>query len=511
MKFVSVLLPLMVCTAFAPAFADVAPASEPASADVPAPTLSLSNDVVALFTPQPPNPRRAYQLLTYNEDWRWLAQPHADHDLFDPIKYIPLAPDLSLSLGGSARFRFEDKFNPGFGATNRANPTPNDDYELYRTLFHADLRYGNFARAYVEGVAAFIDGYRRNPPPTPVPSDDADVHQAFVDISPFHQADSGFDLTLRAGRQELIFDKQKLVGNLDWGNARRSFDGVSLLGQVDGFTYDLFWTRPVIVDAKHFDSTDEETNFSGLHIDHSLFSKDHHVAAFVYYLNRARDTVTKLTNTEFNADGKKGDTDRVTIGSRFWGALGDFDYDAEGGVQVGRASGEDILAGYASLEAGYNFSNVMYKPRIALGYDYASGDHSPTDGKAGTFDQLFPTGHFWFGYLDLVGRQNIDAGKVTFTVNPTRDMKVWLDLHTFYLADSRDALYNAGGTAYRRSITGSAGSHVGDELDLTGSYQLGRHTTFLLGYCLFMPGEFIENTGKSQTPQMVYTSVEFKF
>lgn len=473
----------------------------------------VPNDLVALVTPQPPNPQRAYQPLRFDEDWRFLKAPK-DHDLFDPIKYIPLAGgDLSISFGGSVRARYEYKVNPGFGATSSTAPTKNDDYFLERAYIHTDIRYLTYARLFVEGDFTYIDGNRRVPAPTPFPSDDADLHQAFLDLSPFNLKNDGYGMTLRFGRQELLFDKQKLVGPLDWANTRRSWDGFAALFQWEQYKAQIFWVRPVQVYPKWFNTTDEETNFAGVHVTHPLINKDNNFSVFTYYLNRNRDTKATFTGgaTEFNPDLVAGNTDRVTVGGHIWGKLpANFDYDAEGGMQFGQLAGNDIYAGYFSGELGYTFADVWAKPRLSLGYDYASGDNH-RDGKSGTFDQLFPTGHLYFGYLDFVGRQNINAGNFTVAITPTPELKLWASWHMFCLADSNDALYNAGGAALRFNSAGTAGTYVGNELDLTGSYQLGRHTTLLFGYGVFFPGDFIQNTGPSETAHMFYSSVEFKF
>jgi hypothetical protein len=470
--------------------------------------------LVALVTPQPANPQRDYKPLRFDEDWRWLKNGSKDPDLFDPIKYVPLqTPDLTLSFGGSARLRYEYKINPGFGATNATNPTRNDDYFLSRAYVHADVRYLTLARVFVEGDFAYIDGNRRNPPPTPNPSDDGDLHQAFLDVSPLDLKKDGFGLTLRAGRQELLFDKHRLVGTLDWANVRRTYDGAAVLLAFEKYKATLFWVRPVPIDAEHFNSTDEETNFAGAHLAHPLFTPDHNFSVFTYYLNRSRDTRRTFTagSAEFNPDLRAGNTDRVTVGGRAWGKFGTaFDYDLEGGVQVGRYTDNDVFAGYVSTEVGYTFADVWAKPRISVGYDYASGDDK-RDGRSNTFDQLFPTGHMYLGYLDFVGRQNINAGNVSLAITPTPELKLWTSWHTFCLADSNDALYNASGQALRFSSAGTAGTYVGNELDVTGTYQLGRHTTLLVGYGIFFPGDFIQNTGRSETAQMVYSSIEFKF
>jgi hypothetical protein len=67
-------------------------------------------------------------------------------------------------------------------------------------------------------------------------------------------------------------------------------------------------------------------------------------------------------------------------------------------------------------------------PTVWLYYDYASGSQNvfPSAvpiGGAGpqgphTFNQLFPFGHYYFGWLDLVGRQNIHDFESMWTIYP---------------------------------------------------------------------------------------------
>jgi hypothetical protein len=484
-----------------------AAAAAPALAETNLSLMPTGDDLVALVLPQPADPRRNYLPLPADEDWRWLKNAK-DHDLFDPIKSIPLGggdgSDLSLSIGGSMRVRYENKINAAFGGTTQTAPTKDDDYFLERAYIHADIRYLSYVRLFVEGEFAYLDGNQRFPAPTPFPSDDNDLHQVFIDISPFNYAKDGFGFTLRLGRQELLFDKQKLVGPLDWANTRRTWDGGSAMFQWEQFKAELFWVRPVVVNPKWLDTTDGDTNFIGTYLTHPLFNKDNNFSLFTYYLNRSRNTKSTFSPgaTEFNPDLRAGDTDRVTIGGRVWGkwdvtSSGFVDYDAEGGAQVGRLAQNDILAGYFSGELGYTFSNVWGKPRISGGFDYASGDNG-RDHQSNTFDQLFPTGHMYLGYLDFIGRQNIIAENITLAVNPTPQLKLWTSWHYFCLASANDALYNAAGAALRFNSAGTAGTTVGNELDVTASYQLGRHTTIIAGYGVFFPGDFIQNTGKSE-------------
>ena len=169
----------------------------------------------------------------------------------------------------------------------------------------------SFVRLFVEGDFAYLDGNQLARPPRPSPSMTLISIRRFIDISPFNYAKDGFGFTLRLGRQELLFDKQKLVGPLDWANTRRTWDGGSAMFQWEQFKAELFWVRPVVVSPKLLDAADGETNFAGAYLTHPLFDKDNNFSLFTYYLNRSRNTKSTFSagETEFNPDLQAGDTD----------------------------------------------------------------------------------------------------------------------------------------------------------------------------------------------------------
>src|SRR5712692_7363695 len=83
--------------------------------------------------------------------------------------------------------------------------------------------------------------------------------------------------------------------------------------------------------------------------------------------------------------------------------------------------------------------------------------------------------------------------------------------HIFRLDASRDALYNAGGTAIRKDPTGKAGTDVGDEIDLTTNFHLSQHQDILLGYSKLFSGSFIKRTGPGVSPEFFYAQYCFKW
>src|SRR5262249_18285553 len=103
-------------------------------------------------------------------------------------------------------------------------------------------------------------------------------------------------------------------------------------------------------------------------------------------------------------------TDFGTFGTRIKGdakKLNGFEYDGEFAFQTGEVRGLDLTAFESHVGVGYNWFNVWGSPRLYAEYNYATGDSDPTDGKIETFQNLFPTNHKFYGYMDLFSWQNL--------------------------------------------------------------------------------------------------------
>jgi hypothetical protein len=86
----------------------------------------------------------------------------------------------------------------------------------------------------------------------------------------------------------------------------------------------------------------------------------------------------------------------------------------------------------------------------------------------------------------------------------TKPVKNWtatLEYNDLHLANAVDALYNTAGAAIARSATGTAGTHVGQELDLTGTWTVSPSFVATGGVGHLFPGSFLKKT----TPGSGYT------
>ncbi len=464
-------------------------------------------------------PRPTFQALRQNEDWSTLTGKDltSTGDVFDRLKYVPLSDNGSVwaGFGGQVRERYEiwNNFNFGAAAPGGAAFRPHDDAMLLsRLMFYGDLHIGQNFRVFAEGKSALATqrdllGGNRN-----VERDELDLQNGFGDfIIPF--GDARESLTLRGGRQELLFGKQRLVSPLDWTNTRRTFDGFSGIAKLGDWTVTGFWTRPVIIEKYEFNQPGNDQEFYGLYAAGKIPTTS--IGLDIYWLGLNKQTVTlggtapAPAPTQFN--GTAGDEARQTVGGRLWGKIEKtaFDYELEGAYQFGEVGSGDISAYMCTGQLGYNLADFTTAPRLFINLDYASGDKS-TGGDVQTFNQLFPLGHAYFGWIDEIGRQNVIDFSTGLTLKPSKGLSVELQGHLFWRAESADGVYNAAGALVRNPGVGNS-LEIGQEFDLLVKHQLDRHTELSIGYSHFFAGDFIEQTGAHQDIDFIYMAVQYTF
>ena len=127
-----------------------------------------------------------------------------------------------------------------------------------------------------------------------------------------------------------------------------------------------------------------------------------------------------------------------------------FDYIAEGIVQRGTYSSDNVSAHAYTGVLGWTVPGPSWMPRVSVEYDYASGDPTQKDGSRNTFDQFYPSNHNYYGMIDQFGWKNIKDFRTGFDCMVARKLKIRADYNDFNLATVQDSLYNSSG--------GSAGS-----------------------------------------------------
>lgn len=433
----------------------------------------------------------------FDFDFRYLEQPGHDKDFFDPVKRIHLGSDWLLSFGGSFWYRYMHETDSRLNAAGI-----NNDYHLLRTRLHADLWYQDQFRLFAEMLDARALGL--DLPALAIDKNHTDMLNLFADVKLGQFMDG--PAYLRVGRQELLYGSQRLISTLDWANTRQTFQGVKTFWQTPAFNLDAFWVRPMVTELNQFDNWDKDRNFVGLWGTYKAIPGQ---VLDLYYLSLIDNRIVSPANiTQGNV--LQGDSVLHTIGARWVGDYERILYELEGMYQFGKRSHLDISAFSIASGVGYQLPLPM-NPQFWLRYDFASGDKNHRDGRSNTFNQLFPFGHYYFGYIDQIGRQNIHDFNAQFTLHPQPWVTFLGQYHRFYLANKRDYLYNAAGAGTIRDITGQSGSHVGDEIDFTINFHLSRHQDVLLGYSKLFTGEFLKNTRPGVSPDLFYAQYNFRF
>lgn len=439
--------------------------------------------------------RPPFKLFRYDEDYSFLADASQRTEPLDALKYIPLDDDedVTLSIGGEARSRYEYHSDPAFGLRGSGH----DDFFLQRLLLHTDLRAGDreafHARGFVQLVSGLVAGEEFAKPGNQ--DNLLDLQQGFGEVifgdnraEALKAGRTAF--SLRAGRQEMGFGSYRLVTTRDPTNSRLAFDGIRSTLNVQQVTIDAFLTRPVDHKIGLFnDGEDDNTTFWGVYSTVPL-RPDRSLVVDVYYLGLNREA------TRF-ASGI-GDELRHSLGTRLGGRAHGWDHDTELVFQFGTfdqpTDSQDILAWTVASNTGYTWERAAWKPRAGVKLNVASGDEDPDDDRLGTFNPLFPRNNY-FSDANLLAPYNFFDIHPTLTVRPTAALTVTLGWDAFFRFSTDDAVFSPTGIVI--PATASEERFVGSTLSLFTEYAINRHLTLSFSYAHFFRGDVVEDAGGS--------------
>lgn len=420
-------------------------------------------------------------------------------------------------IGGQARARYDMKQNfgtPGVAGTmdfRDKGGNPHNDYLLLREKVHIGYAQPWFG-FYVEGRDSSVSGDERDPNPD---ADSFDLQQGYLKLGNAKK----FPITLQAGRQELSYGDERLIGPADWLNIPRTFDAVKLRAEGSMGWVDAFVSRPVLADNDSFNWQNEYETFSGLYAStRTIIPKQE---TQLYFLSRNVNVRSPFAHDakDFPQAGGPTARDIYTVGLRVkslpnqfsgwdYGAeiMGQFGRFKEGGASLAVAKTKKSLeheAFAAFVGGGYTWTNLAITPRLGVEYNYASGDEDPTDDQHGTFDNLHPTNHKFYGLADFVSLQNMHNLRFMSSINPCKNFTISLDYHLFWLADTSDNFYTVagarrGGTAATPGtgygINKTYDNYVGSELDLVATYKVMPWAIAQVGYAHFFTGDYINQS-----------------
>jgi hypothetical protein len=321
----------------------------------------------------------------------------------------------------------------------------------------------------------------------------------------------GFSIKL--GRQYLVMGNQRLFGHFDWANTGYSHDGVMLSYSRDDFDAKLGWFRHAETDLFQADPggslspnilTCPPAVPSGVACNPIMAQQKADAASdvdmvvfynqirslrgavlepyYVFYFNRLAERANPGSYQP-----KSSHQSRHMLGMRLEWRRGNWDFTEETAYQFGHMAdglGTDnsrnlaINAWATGTWVGHTWYEEAWKPRLALGFDYASGDGDTNcvtpggtlarscGGNANTFENFFPTNFLHVGFMLNGAWRNSLQAQINFQFRPTvRDhIEVW-GLRK-YLASARDNWYRGSQSPLIFSRADNTDTHVGDEVDV---------------------------------------------
>ena len=158
----------------------------------------------------------------------------------------------------------------------------------------------------------------------------------------------------------------------------------------------------------------------------------------------------------------------------------------------------------------YKFA-ASWKPQILLTYIFGSGDGNPKDNKKQTFDGIYSGSDTdLYSWMNFSFWKNVHQYRADLILNPTKKISLRSEYHAYFLDKANDAWYFPG-KAMRIDQQGQSGKFIGQEVDLTAKVKISHWLQFLTGYCLFVPGEFVENTGTNPVARWAFGELTFTF
>jgi hypothetical protein len=363
-------------------------------------------------------------------------------------------------------------------------------------------------------------------------------------------------LSMKAGRQYVIFGNHSIFGHFDWANTGYSHDGIMFQYATKDIESHLGWFRNSETDiaqaapvgslggntaggAAGAAGAAVNTPDAGRDVDMFVFyNQIKSIPGFliepyyILYMNQLNETANAGQGL---GTAKHSNQIRHHIAARIELRKGNWDFITENAWQTGRMAdgiGADnsrnltINAWASRTWLGYTIYGSKWKPRFAANLDYASGDGrancswgavaQPTYGTcktANTFENFFPTNHIHMAYADVQAWKNMLAPQLNFQMRPTaRDhFEIWY--MNMNLANAKDNWYRGAQGAYVVSRNDNTKKHVGDEIDFTWTRMFADgKVSFQATYGhIFTGGYMLNNLGQTNNQSWGFVQLWMNF
>jgi hypothetical protein len=372
------------------------------------------------------------------------------------------------------------------------------DFFPYRARVGVGGEFANNVRGYIELQAANAWGTEMAQRHV-LDSNDSDIDLYLATIEAKQIGGSNTDLTF--GRQELRFDHEFLLGDLDFYNGV-SLDGVRATWNFESGPLDAFWFR-----TNETFEDDADTDFWGAHYTWDDVIKNGDIGVYGYYLRS--DTISGTGRQDIFTIGGRAGQERDGDSGFVWNAEVAFQAGTIGNVFAGEDA--DIAALGFEGWFGYNWHSGENDHTLQGKVYYGSGDDDPTDDEANSFNPLFQDFHDStnrLGVADVVAGSNVMAISLgyNFAHGPHSVLVEFFDFltaeaaqddHLGYVNETQVGFspFSVPGDFDGVAITpnGNDEDSIGQELDVVYNFDYTDNLSFGAGLGYFMPGQAIED------------------
>ncbi|MBU2571381.1 MAG: alginate export family protein [Gammaproteobacteria bacterium] len=446
---------------------------------------------------------------------RLADRPRYEKPLWNLHDALTLPDWLSISLEQRTRYEILD-------GQFRAHAQGGDQQMPLETCLSLEASFDVF-RFGVEFLDSRQFGSDSGSPINNTHANEADFLQAYLAFAQRNFLDSGIGTEVILGRQTFNFGSRRLVARNVFRNTINAFTGARLRFQDNGkWQFNGFVTIPVgrypndrqeLLDGNHeWDKELYKTWFSGGILEIYDIGWKTNVELYLYHLSEGDQNDHATRNRRL-----------FTPGMRWYrkAARGEFDFQLETAGQFGtvRATNEsgdgrdlDHTAWFQHVSVGYTV-DMPWSPRLALHYDYASGDSDPNDDKSERFDTLFGARRFEYsptGIYGVVARGNLNSPGYRLNISPRDDLQAFFSHRFFWLAESRDSWTAAG----LRDASGASGDYLGHQIELSTRWNVNSSLNFETGWTHLFKGGFARdapNAPDGQDVDYFYVQSLFRF
>jgi hypothetical protein len=410
----------------------------------------------------------------------------------DPLQHanseLKKATDNKVWFTLEERTRWEEKYGVNFGKS------VNQQDMLSRLRIGMGVTPVSWLTIYAMGQDARAPFYGANAPNTM--RDTMDLQESYIHL--FDNRDTGFGSSF--GRSMLDCGDSRVIGTPQWTNTSRTYDQGRMYYRTSKARLEVLLVSPVKILPDSFNVPDLGERIWGTYNTfHGLL---HGATLDAYALRHSQNKIGGWTGA--------GTLGTNSFGGRLTGPLPEgFTYTFEGIGQTGHL-------GMATQRAYAWFAGVSQKSTVlhhtltsAPEYKLASGTR-PGETDSSTYDQISPANHDKFGHEDLFGWRNLKTFKVLETLAVSKHLALNMMYDDDWLFSATDSLYNSSGSSISISKKGTAGTHVGQELDSFATLKYGAHT-FGAGFGHFFEGQFVEQTTSHINPRYMYVFQQYTF